>query len=314
MIRFLFQLIGSQSTTTLFASTTTTIFRRVPVVIVVIHCTARGINFFHHGPHLKDIIFRRGGQRKIGIRIPRQIRHLGRVTAVDKEQFGRSIFGVLRILFGPRAGQIPHAHASIGAARSENGFVVRGPLNGKDIVRVPAGQGVNLLLEGPHVPNANGFVRTPRGHDKVVEGVKGNAVNVGRVGVVDDKVRLVALFIPQTHFLVATDADNEVGVFVMPVHVFDRVLMVFQREVGLEFLDGYSGCTSVVVVGGVTVGERGHVPQSYRGIFAGRAQMSFFKGTPDHAVSFLGVAGADALRFGNHAAGVGRVGETGLFF
>ena len=88
--------------------------------------------------HLHDVVFgdRADDPRIVGV--PGEVGNLGGVAAVDEEEFGRTVLGVLGRLLLANLGQVPNVESAIGAGRGQDGLVVGRPLNLKQ----------NLLLKG----------------------------------------------------------------------------------------------------------------------------------------------------------------------
>merc|ERR1712012_1369072 len=68
--------------------------------------------------------------------VPREVRDLGGVTAVDEEQLGRSVFCVLSVLLLPNLGKVPHVQAAICPGARQDGLIVGRPLHLEDLVLV----------------------------------------------------------------------------------------------------------------------------------------------------------------------------------
>lgn len=164
----LFQILGS--------------LRLVGVIIIV--------NVFSHLPHLNDIILSHRSEHPRFVVIPRKIRNFRRMPAVDEQQLGRAILGVLRGLLVPDARQIPHVHAPIRPAARQHGFVMRRPLHLEYLVGV-RDESVKFRGKVAHIPERHGLVRRSGCEQEFAERVERHAVYLPCVRVHAQRVRIV---------------------------------------------------------------------------------------------------------------------------
>ena len=87
-------------------------------------------------PDLQNVVVCRRGDVPLSQGAPRQIADPGRVSSVDEQQLGRSVFSIIRRLLLPNRGKVPDMHAAVCAGRGEVNGGVRGPSDLQDVVGV----------------------------------------------------------------------------------------------------------------------------------------------------------------------------------
>mmetsp|Transcript_19681 Transcript_19681/g.35605 ORF Transcript_19681/g.35605 Transcript_19681/m.35605 type:complete len:401 (-) Transcript_19681:4-1206(-) len=231
--QFSFQLIIAQNLRPLLRCQ---INLRLLLVIIVLIITLLGIYSLRWTPNLQHIILAHASQTPIVIRIPRKIIDFGSMASVQKQQFRRSVLGILGRLFHANAGEIPEGDAAIGRAGCQDGFVEGGPVDGVDLVRVPF-ERLEWALQIPHIPQLDNLIRPATRQQKLIGGMKLQTVDIPIMRLLDHMYRLVAFplpHIPQTNELIVSTASNHVGIAIVPIDILDHIGMILQRRLGMD--------------------------------------------------------------------------------
>ena len=79
--------------------------------------------------HLHDVVLRDGADDPSFSWVPREVRNLCSVPAMDEEQLRRSVLCILSILLLPNLGQVPDVQPAVRAGARQDGLIVGRPLN-----------------------------------------------------------------------------------------------------------------------------------------------------------------------------------------
>ena len=123
----------------------------------------------------------------------------------------------LRALLFSNLAEIPDVKTSVGSGGREYGFVMRRPLDLKDLVFVRL-ERVEFQFEIAQIPQSDGLIGGPRRQNEFRVRIEGQAVDLGRVGVDDVRgfVGVVRSRVPNHQFLVVSDRAKERFVQQMP--------------------------------------------------------------------------------------------------
>ncbi len=87
------------------------------------------VDVLGHLPDLHDVVLADGADHPGVVGVPGEVGDLCCVSAVDEEQLGGTVFGVLGALLLANLGQVPDVQPAVGAGGGEDCLVVGGPLD-----------------------------------------------------------------------------------------------------------------------------------------------------------------------------------------
>ena len=88
-----------------------------------------------------------------------------------------------------------------------------------------------------HVPEGDGLVCSASGYEELIDGVKGEAIDVTVVHVldhIDALVRVLFSNIPQAEGAVVADRTYQIWIALVPVHVLNHICMTRKGRNGLK--------------------------------------------------------------------------------
>ena len=112
------------------------------------------VDVLGHLPDLHDVVLAHRADDPGLVGVPGEVGDLGRVAAVDEEELGGAVLHVVGRLLLADLGEIPDVEAAVGAARRQDGLVVRRPLHLEDLVLVRL-ERVELHLRVAQVPQSH---------------------------------------------------------------------------------------------------------------------------------------------------------------
>mmetsp|Transcript_20161 Transcript_20161/g.42009 ORF Transcript_20161/g.42009 Transcript_20161/m.42009 type:complete len:315 (-) Transcript_20161:232-1176(-) len=196
------------------------------VVSVIVRIVILCVDVLRHLPDLQDVIVRHRCHDPVLVGAEGKVVELAGVAAVDEEELGGAVLGVLRGLLLADAGQVPDIDAAVGRRRAENCALAEWrPGHVEDLggVALEDGKGIREVAK---VPQADVCVARARGEHVLLAGVESYGVHIHLVGVKLSVRRALGVLLPDVPHpdrpVVANAADH-VGVEHVPSHILHHV-------------------------------------------------------------------------------------------
>mmetsp|Transcript_2389 Transcript_2389/g.16055 ORF Transcript_2389/g.16055 Transcript_2389/m.16055 type:complete len:206 (-) Transcript_2389:777-1394(-) len=179
------------------------------------------VDVLGHAPDLEDVVLRHRRHHPIVVLVPRKVRDLRSVTAVNEQQLRRTVLGVLGRLLLADSAQVPNHQPAICTARTQDSLVLRIPSYLEDFFRV-TNKSVQPGAQVADVMKRNRLVRRTGCKDVLVEGIEGQTIDLRLMsfdGVKCGAVRRLPR-VPDQQLLVVADRSKQVLVLAVPCDVF----------------------------------------------------------------------------------------------